>query len=376
MLVESWPLETGLDHPEIPDSAAVWRAMFAGATRSIDLAFFYGADAPGSILGDLLRDEIEGAAARGVRVRVILDAAFYGRDPAVGERLAATPGIEVRRLDLKGRTGGVMHAKYFVVDGTDCFLGSMNLDWRSLVHIQELGLRIREPGLTAGIAELFALDWALAGGAEIEALRRPSAAPLRVDFEHQGAPHSASLVISPQGLLIDESRWDLPRLLEMIEGARSRVRLQVLSYARLGYGGERFDSLDLALRRAAARGVRVELMVADWNLRPGGVDDLKALARTRGIEVRFVTIPQASAGFIPYARVIHAKVLVVDGEAAWLGTSNAGGDYFLKSRNVGVIVRGRGFASEVEGVFEGLWRGPYARVIDPEATYAPPRIGE
>lgn len=374
-LVESWPRETDLDHPAIPDTAEVWLAMIDGAERTIDLAAFYGATAPGSPLEPIL-DALARAAARGVRLRGIFDAKFHARDPAVVDRLRALPGAEIRVFDLEARTGGVMHAKYFVVDGDDAFLGSPNLDWRSLVHIQELGLRIREPALVAGLAELFAADWALAGGASIDALRRPRVARSEVHLDYRGQPVTAELVASPHGLLVDESTWDLPRLLAAIDGARARVRLSFLNYARIGHDGQRFDDLDLALRRAAGRGARVELMVADWNLRPGGLDDLRELARVPGVEVRFVTIPPASAGFIPFARVIHAKSIIVDGELAWIGTSNGSGDYFTRSRNVGLLVRGAAFAADVEAVFLDLWQGPHAHRLDPDAAYAPPRVAE
>ncbi|MCA9661015.1 MAG: hypothetical protein KC486_21920, partial [Myxococcales bacterium] len=160
-LVESWPLETTLDRPRVADTAAVWLAMIGGARESLDLGEFYVATEPGSPLEPILA-AIEAAAARGVRVRLLIDEKFYAKQPAGADRLAAIAGVEVRRLDLSA-LGGVMHAKYFVVDGREAYLGSANFDWRSLAHIHELGVRLREPTLVAGIAALFAHDWAAAG---------------------------------------------------------------------------------------------------------------------------------------------------------------------------------------------------------------------
>src|SRR5262245_10955705 len=68
-LVESAPIETSLDHPDIPDAADVWPAMIAGAKRSLDVAQFYVSDAPGSRLGPVIA-AIEAAADRGVAVRL------------------------------------------------------------------------------------------------------------------------------------------------------------------------------------------------------------------------------------------------------------------------------------------------------------------
>lgn len=98
--------------------------------------------------------------------------------------------------------------------------------------------------------------------------------------------------------------------------------------------------------------------------------------QVEGIEVRLVTIPEASTGFIPYARTVHAKYATVDGLAAWLGTSNAGGDYFLRSRNVGLFVEGAAFARALDAYFDRVWTSAYAAPVDPTRTYERPRIGE
>lgn len=63
-----------------------------------------------------------------------------------------------------------------------------------------------------------------------------------------------------------DSQAELPRLLA---GAKRRVRVQVMDYAPLSFGPERrrpfYAVIDNALRNAAARGVQIELMVANWN---------------------------------------------------------------------------------------------------------------
>ena len=145
--------------------------------------------------------------------------------------------------------------------------------------------------------------------------------------------------------------------------------------AIIGYDGARFTRIDEALRAAAARGVEVELLVADWNKRPPAIEDLQALQRVPGITVRMATIPAAASGFIPFARVIHSKAMTVDGRAAWVGTSNFSGDYFSSSRNLGIIVEGEAFATDVGRVFSGVWGSEYVYDVDPDATYEPPQVG-
>jgi phosphatidylserine/phosphatidylglycerophosphate/cardiolipin synthase-like enzyme len=181
-------------------------------------------------------------------------------------------------------------------------------------------------------------------------------------------------VASPKGWLPDESLWDLPRLGALLDEARRTLDVQLLSYRPAMRDGAPFPDLDERLRRAAGRGVRVRMLLADWSKRPRAIEPIQRLAEVPGIEVKLVTIPRWSGGFIPFARVIHAKYLVVDGRAAWIGTSNWEGDYFTQSRNVGVIARTEPIARRLAQVFQEIWDGPYASAVDPRAVYTPPSI--
>ena len=62
---------------------------------------------------------------------------------------------------------------------------------------------------------------------------------------------------------MDEDLWDLPRLVDAIDRAEEAVRVELLTY-KPSEGGGTWDTLDGALRRAAARGIDVRLLVADW----------------------------------------------------------------------------------------------------------------
>ncbi|HJK92019.1 MAG TPA: phospholipase D-like domain-containing protein [Polyangiaceae bacterium LLY-WYZ-15_(1-7)] len=375
-LVESFPLGTSLDHADIADAGDVWVELIDGAERRVDLLHFYGATAPGSA-GERVLEALERASARGVTLRLVFDAGFHGRMPEVPDRLAALPTAELRLYEFPA--GGVQHTKLFLVDGRVAYVGSQNLDWRSLEHIQELGLKLTEPRLVAAVQDLFELDWALAGGASLEDARaalpaREVAWPITTGF--RDAPVEVTPAFSPEGWLPPGAVWDWPRLEAAIDGAGERVRLQVMSYHLHGYDGGEWRAFDEALRRAAGRGVRVEVIVSHWEQRPDRVEDLKALQRVPNVEVRFATIPEAASGFIPYARTVHAKYLTVDGAFAWVGTSNASGDYFTKSRNAGFLVRGAPFAARLDAFFEDLWASPYAATVDPEREYEAPRVGE
>ena len=374
VLVESSPVETPLDHADIPDAHVVWPEMVNGATKTVDVAQFYVSNAPGSRLEPVIQ-ALEAAADRGVKVRVLAEEKFYKQYPETLERLAKRPGIEMRRLDTAALLGsGVLHAKYFVVDGREAYLGSQNFDWRALEHIQELGLRIRVPEVVRSLTDIFELDWALASGGTV---------PVPSPDKQVGGPFPARVeggtvrvtpAHSPQGYLPDPGTWDLPKLVALIDGAKRSVRVQLLTYRAKGRDGSTFPELEDALKRAVARGVKVELLLADWGKRKGTIEGLQELQAPPGLTVKLVTIPQWSGGFIPFARVVHAKYMVVDGERAWLGTSNWERDYFTKSRNVGLVVEGEAFARQLERFFADTWTSPYAAEVDPKATYTAPNI--
>jgi phosphatidylserine/phosphatidylglycerophosphate/cardiolipin synthase-like enzyme len=347
-LVESAPVETTLDHADVRDAWQVWLEMIRGAERTLDIAEFYVSD--GSRLSPILA-AIEAAAGRGVQVRVLVDSVFAPKYPESLERLGRVPGIEVRRIEVGKLSGGVMHAKYFIVDGRDAYEGSQNFDWRSLEHIQEMGLRVRVPSVVSALGDVFATDWDLAGGGPRDA-RHKSASPR--------ADRSFRAVASPRGWLPDESTWDLPQLVALLDGAKTSIHLQVLTYKAASRDGSPFTELDAALRRAAARNVAVELLVSDWNRKPEARPSVDALATVPGITVRYLTIPPASSGPIPFARVAHAKYLVLDGVRAWVGTSNWEGDYFLRTRNVGVILEKGPIPARLELIFRDGWTSAYA----------------
>lgn len=362
-LVESVPIETSLDHPELRDAAEVWLEMLRAATSTIDLGQFYLSNAPGSRLEPIVA-AIEAAIGRGVRARVLVERKFVSVYPETIDRLARA-GAQVRHFD-SASIGGILHAKYFIIDQRDGFLGSQNFDWRALEHIYELGARVREPVILAGLNAIFAADWARAGG---EPVPEPAPSATRSD---RGV-HATTLVASPRGGLPAGVAWDLPSLVQLIDGATAAIKVQMLTY-RADADGQLWDELEAPLRRAAARGVAVELMVADWNKRDKTIAGLQRLARTPGLAIRLVTIPPWSGGFIPFARVTHAKLLVVDGVRGWLGTSNWEKSYFYNSRNLGLLIDEPTLARQLDRFFTTQWQSPYATPIDPDARYVAPRI--
>ena len=378
-MIESWPEATSLDHPDLRDAKDAWPALFAGARERIDLAQFYLSNQPGSALEKCVV-ALEQAAARGVKVRVLAEEKFSKEYPETLARLAAHAGVEVRHLDwrkVSGGTRGVLHAKYFVIDGREAYLGSQNFDYRSLQQIQEVGVRFRAPVAVEALQAIFEGDWAAANGAPLAV--KSLAAPRLLPPSEQVEGAVIALVASPLAGLPDPSRWDLPALVRLIDGAARSVRVQVLTYSPRGRGGQ-FNDLDEALRRAAERGVEVTLLVSDWAMGKGSLEHLRALAAfgearraegKPGLQIKVIVIPLLASGCIPFARVAHAKYLAVDGKSAWVGTSNWERDYFHDSRNVGLVIEGGPLPARLEAFFLETWGSPYTRPVGAEGEVPP-----
>ncbi len=372
-LVESFPVETTLDNADLPDAHDVWLEMIQSARFSLDFAEFYASNAAGSRLEPIVR-AIEDAARRGVRVRFLAENNFYSIYPTTLDRLAAHTNVEVRRDSTRAQSGGVLHAKYFVVDAKEAYVGSQNFDWRALEHIQELGVRVRIPAVVEWMIAVFERDWKSASGRTLGLVPHPTT-PITKSLGPNTEAHITP-VFSPQGPTVSAALWDLPRLVKLIDDAKESVRVQLLTYRAIGRDGEYFADLENALRGAAARGVQVQMLLADWCKRSGTIEGLQSLQCLPNLDVKLVTIPEWSGGFIPFARVVHAKYMVVDGRAAWLGTSNWERDYFFDSRNAGIIVEGGELPQRLDAYFANGWTSEYAELVDPGSTYEAPRIRE
>lgn len=376
-LVLSIPEEVSIGAPDLPHAEQTWLTMIRGARKSIDIAQFYVNSKQGSPLEPVIA-EIQAAIRRGVRVRFLISDASLS-DTATLDRLKAIRGLTLRRLDLSHRNGGVLHAKYWIVDRDTIFVGSQNFDWKSLTQIQELGVLIHDRTLARHLESIFNSDWRRAG-------RAPSAAELRDSpaarsampsfFRGRGAVSGdIELVASPPLFNPAGIRSAEAALVEKLEGARQSVEIQLLSYTPVADKIEYWPVIDAALRAAAVRGVKVRLLVSHWNTAAPGVAHLKSLSLLPNIQVRIVTFPDHSSGFIPFARVIHSKYMIVDEETLWVGTSNWSRDYFRQMRNIEFIIRRPELVAEAGVLFEGLWKSDYAAPIDVNRNYPKPLRG-
>ena len=376
-LVQTAPIETTLSNADLRGPLAVWSQLFDNARTEIVLGQFYAVNKAGAPFAQVV-DKLAAAGKRGVKIRFLLDAKGVGlSDPATLAQLRAIPNLELRVLDYSELTGnGIIHAKYMAVDGKAAFIGSQNFDWRSFTHIHETGLLITDPVVVRQVVATFEQDWkAQAQIAAHQSVQKRVAA----SGEAAMAETPAQLLASPAAFNapgVADSEATLPALLA---AAQTEVRVQMLDYAPLSYGpnGTRpyYAVIDTALRAAAARGVHIKLMVSNWNTEQPAIAYLKSLALVPNVEIRIVTLPMASTGPIPFARVIHSKTMEIDGKLAWVGTSNWLGGYFDKSRNFEVVLRNEKMAARIAALHEQTWSSAYAAPIDVMKNYPKPNKG-
>lgn len=248
--------------------------------------------------------ELAAAQQRGVRVRVLLE-----QDPVGGgesNRLArqelATAGVAVRWSDPAYR---FTHAKVILIDGVRAAIMTLNLTASSLRSNREFAVVVEDPLIVATLGDLFASDW--------ERQPPPAIAP--------------PLVVSPIN-----ARHELQ---ELIGAARQSVEAYVLSLED--------DSIAQALAAAAGRGVRVRIITNP----PSGSDgyaDERATVRASGGYIGFLAAPN-----------IHAKVLIVDGQRAFVGSQNFTATSLDRNREVGILIADPATLQRLQQTFEADW---------------------
>jgi phosphatidylserine/phosphatidylglycerophosphate/cardiolipin synthase-like enzyme len=376
-LVHTAPVETTLATPDLREPLQVWSEMFDGAKQQIVLGQFYVASQPGAAFEQVIA-RLAAAGARGVKIRFLMEEkGKFASDMATIERLRQIPNLEFRYLDYSRLTGnGIIHAKYMVVDGSSAYVGSQNFDWRSFAHIHETGLRITDAAVVGQLQKIFEHDWhaqeLIAQGKEVPRLNQ---AVVSANDQQATFLVASPSAFNPPG--VGDSETELPKLLA---AARSEVRIQLLDYAPLSYGPDHtrpyYAVIDNAVRAALARGVKVKLMVSNWNTEKPAIAYLKSLALLPGMEIRIVTLPPASSGFIPFARVIHSKTMAIDGQVAWIGTSNWSGGYLDLSRNLEIVLRNEKMAKRIADLHQQTWDSAYAQPIDVMKDYPKPVKGK
>ncbi|ELU15958.1 hypothetical protein CAPTEDRAFT_171089 [Capitella teleta] len=368
-LVESIPENLTYPSGSIlhPSTYTSWRDLIQGANESIDIASFYwtmrsddlNVTDPSDWQGEAIFDHLlQAGKERGVKIRIAQNLPSPSEPNKDTELLHSVGAAEVRSLNFSRyfEQGGILHTKLWIIDGIHVYIGSANMDWRSLTQVKEMGAVVSHcPCIAQDVLKLFEVYWLLA---EPDAVI-PSPWPLKYRTTHSmdapfrvafnDIPAEVFLSSSPPPFCPPQRTSDIDAILHVISRAQHFVYVAVMDYFPITLYGKStkfWPVIDDALRKAAVeRGVRVRLLASWWSHSrrdlPKYLKSLEALDGAAGasIEVRLFHVPAYSKAQanIPYARVNHNKYMVTD-NAAYIGTSNWSADYFISTGGVGLII--------------------------------------
>ncbi len=374
-LVESVPAETILERSELHHAADVWLKMFGEGKKTIDIETFYFSNQKGEVLEPIL-DALKAAALRGVIIRIIVDSSFYAGSEHSVDLLDGIQNITIKKLNMKPIAGGIMHAKYFVVDGDNVFTGSQNMDWRALKHIHEMGVRVKNDQIGYTFEQIFNIDYMLCDNHDlslIQGLLSPKKLQAinnlnPVNFETQDyGKVTLYPAFSPEPITPKMLEGELESLIRIISNAKDKIMIQMYSYNVKN----NFTQIDDALRAAAARGVKIKIIFSNWAIRTDATETIKSLSSVSNIEIKFSNIPEFSTGFIPYARVEHCKYFIADNDISFISSANWEKGYFYDTRNATMIIKNSRINADLQSVFMRDWNGDLTESVDINKVYEP-----
>ncbi|MGZ3428754.1 MAG: phospholipase D-like domain-containing protein, partial [Polyangia bacterium] len=170
--------------------------------------------------------------------------------------------------------------------------------------------------------------------------------------------------------LFNDGKGAIQTRVALAEVARSSIDAQYFEWA-----GDALGSVLLErVIAAAGRGVRVRLLIDDYNTK-GHDLGFEALAAIPNIEVRVfnpyargrLRLPQFIGRFTELNHRMHNKMFVVDGEAAIVGGRNLTDDYFglgraLDFRDFDLLAIGA-VVPQAEAAFDRYWNSEWAYPI-------------
>jgi cardiolipin synthase A/B len=304
------------------------------ARREIYLeSYIYEGDETGWRITNALAD----AARRGVAVHLLVDG-FGAKDMppemvralqrAGAERLVYRPEISpfrIRKYRLRR-----MHRKLVAIDGAVAFVGGINIidDVESASDIPRLDFAVKVEGpLLRPIQESLQRLWTRVAWVRLHRRRRLKRR-VEVDDAPKGA-QAAAFVVRDNF----RHRSDIEdAYLAAIDGAHDEILIANAYF----FPGTRFRR---ALLRAAARGVRVTLLLQ------GKIEYTLQHYASRAL---YGALLQAGVEIYEYHKsYLHAKVAVIDRRWATVGSSNIDPFSLFLAREANVVVEDRAFAADL-----------------------------
>lgn len=286
-----------------------------------------------------VRDALMRAARRGVRVRLMVDGVGSRDLPSDWRADLEESGVNVlvyRPLvgswRANPRSLRRLHRKLAVIDARIAFVGGMNLldDFepvRFAAPRLDFSVEVQGP-LLAPIHQSVRHLWQLVALSQLQAGEKPPPS-IQPSWPTDGRVRAAYVVRDNFA-----HRRDIERV---YLAALALAREEILIANAYFLPGRRFRKL---LKRAAARGVRVQLLVQGHTDHP--FFQLAARALYRDLLAAGVKLYEYQAS------ELHAKAAVVDGRWATIGSSNIDPFSLLLAREANVVVDDAAFGRDLQ----------------------------
>jgi cardiolipin synthase len=332
-------------------------AAIDAAAREVHLETYIFAD---DVTGRAVVTALAAAAQRGVAVRVLVDG-FGAREfvPGLGQVLiAGGASVEIYRaelpqLKLRRHRLRRLHRKLAVIDGHVAFVGGINIiddsdvgDTPNLGPRFDYAVRIAGPLVTQVHASVRHL-WRLVGWAKLQ--RRPPGSPATP--RAQDAPAGTMTA----GFLIRDNLRHRRDIEDAYLTAITNAKNDIVLASAYFLPGRRFRR---ALLGAAARGVRVTVLLqgqVEYALLHYATQALYRVLLAGGIRI-----------FEYHVGFLHAKVGVIDGQWATVGSSNIDPFSLLLAREANVVVQDAGFAAELSASLQRAIDGSAREIVHAE----------
>nr|XP_031839096.1 phospholipase D3-like isoform X2 [Nomia melanderi] len=356
--VESLPVGMNYtdDDPSLRSTYDAWLKLILLAREKIEIASFYWTLRREDVYPDdtakqgeeIFRMLLEAGKDRNILLRIAQNMPSHVSRNIDTEILMKKANAKVKSLNFAALLGaGVLHTKLWLVDRTHVYVGSANMDWRSLTQVKELGLvALNCSCLANDYAKIFDVYWTVAEDGRIPSIWPDSFSTSinlnnPINFTSRNNKYRTFVASSPPPFSPKGRTDDINAILYCIEKAEKFIYIAVMDYfpltiytAKITY----WPVIDDALRTAAIeRKIQVRLLISSWkHSSKSETPFLKSLVELTGsypgvkIEVRFVVPTNPDFDKIPFARVNHNKYMVTD-TAAYIGTSNWSGDYFTNT---------------------------------------------
>ncbi len=314
-----------------PDAFGAARDAIERARHHVHLVTYIFKD---DRTGHVARDLLEATARRGVEVRVLVDG-LGGASPGL-EFLApivhaggeASDFLPVGRVLVDFRANLRNHRKLLVVDGTVAFTGGMNVadEYALKDGWVDAHASIRGP-VVASLQRVFAEDWHFATGRLLSA---------EAYYPPQPAAGNVPVRVVASGPDQDEPAAE-EHMFRVITSARRTVDVMTPYLVPT-------EPIEEALRVASRRGCRVRILFGE------PVDHRVVRWASEAYMPRLLA---AGIEIWCHPRMVHGKVVAVDGRLVTLGSTNLDARSLRLNFELNVGVPDPGVAREVVRWFDG-----------------------